>query len=76
MADLIGITKKALQRRREREAIPEGVWMKIDSRIVYSLRRYDEWLESRWVEPKLQATPKTKTSLSVKQPTGRNYILK
>ena len=48
MAALLGITKKALQRRRERGTIPADVWIKMNSRIIYSLRRYDEWLESRW----------------------------
>ncbi|WP_234427208.1 hypothetical protein [Pseudomonas veronii] len=48
MAELLGTTTKALQRKRERNIIPAGVWMKIDGRIMYSKWRYDEWLESQW----------------------------
>ena len=48
MAELVGTTAKALQRKRERKIIPAGVWMKIDGRIMYSKRRYDEWIESLW----------------------------
>jgi len=48
MAELVGTTAKALQRKRERKIIPQGVWSKIDGRIMYSKRRYDEWIESLW----------------------------
>ena len=48
MAELVGTTAKALQRKRERKIIPIGVWSKIDGRIMYSKRRYDEWIESLW----------------------------
>ncbi|MGV6396925.1 hypothetical protein ACTUVN_002620 [Pseudomonas caspiana] len=48
MAELIGTTAKALQRKRERNIIPVGVWMKVDGRIMYSKWRYDEWLENLW----------------------------
>jgi hypothetical protein len=51
MAELLGTTPKALQRKRERNIIPAGVWMKIDGRIMYSKWRYDEWLESQWSSP-------------------------
>lgn len=42
MADLLGCTKRALEGRRLRGAIPEGVWMKHGGRIIYSKKRYDE----------------------------------
>lgn len=48
MAELLGTTPKALQRKRERNVIPDNVWSKIDGRIMYSIWRYDEWLESQW----------------------------
>ncbi|WP_260688063.1 hypothetical protein [Pseudomonas sp. AO-1] len=48
MAELVGTTVKALARKRERKIIPQGVWSKIDGRIMYSKRRYDEWIESLW----------------------------
>ena len=51
MADLLGCTKRALEGRRQRGAIPEGVWMRHGRRIIYSKRRYDEWLESLWIYP-------------------------
>ncbi|WP_273527671.1 hypothetical protein [Pseudomonas sp.] len=48
MAELIGTTRRALQGKRARGVIPKGVWNTIDSRIYYSLRRYEAWLESQW----------------------------
>ncbi|WP_369991222.1 hypothetical protein [Pseudomonas xanthosomatis] len=51
MADLLGCTKRALEGRRLRGVIPEGVWMKHGGRIIYSKKRYDEWLESQWIYP-------------------------
>ncbi|WP_256676495.1 MULTISPECIES: hypothetical protein [unclassified Pseudomonas] len=51
MAEIIGTTKRALEGKRDRGVIPEGVWNKIDGRIFYSLRRYEAWLESQWACP-------------------------
>lgn len=51
MADRLGTTVKALQARRSRGQIPNGIWNKIGNHIIYSVRRYDEWLESLWVSP-------------------------
>ncbi|MNZ54017.1 hypothetical protein SAMN05216201_10946 [Pseudomonas linyingensis] len=51
MAELLGITFRALQARRQRKEIPEGVWNRIGRSIIYSRRRYDEWLESQWTCP-------------------------
>src|SRR5471030_2323557 len=51
MAERLGTTVKALQSRRSRNQIPEGVWNKFGHHIMYSVRRYDEWLESLWVCP-------------------------
>lgn len=48
MGELVGCTAKALQRKREKGIIPSWVWMKINGRIMYSRRRYDEWIESLW----------------------------
>lgn len=48
MAMLLGTTVKSLQHRRYRGQIPEGVWMKRGKAIYYSIRRYEEWLESVW----------------------------
>ncbi|MNT13172.1 hypothetical protein D3C72_1481320 [compost metagenome] len=51
MADLLGITLRALQTRRQRGKIPEGVWNRQGRNIMYSRWRYEEWLESLWVCP-------------------------
>ncbi|MDV9030754.1 hypothetical protein Q7C30_001375 [Pseudomonas sp. RAC1] len=51
MAELIGCSKRSLEHRRLDGKIPEGVWMKHGGRIIYSKKRYDEWLESQWVYP-------------------------
>jgi hypothetical protein len=51
MAALIGTTKRALEGKRARGIIPEGVWNKIDGRVFYSIRRYEAWQESQWACP-------------------------
>tara|TARA_Y100001949_G_scaffold176520_1_gene190040 strand:- start:16351 stop:16701 length:351 start_codon:yes stop_codon:yes gene_type:complete len=52
LAELIGTTPKALERKRQRGVLPPGVWEKIDGCIMYSLERYNEWAESQWGSPK------------------------
>lgn len=51
MARLVGTTPTALKRKRQRGTIPEGVYATIDGRITYSIRRYDQWVESQWPSP-------------------------
>ena len=51
MAEILGTTIAALRSKRARNQIPLGVWNKHGSRILYSIRRYHEWLESQWVCP-------------------------
>lgn len=51
MARLVGTTATALKRKRQRGTIPEGVYATIDGRITYSIRRYDQWVESQWPSP-------------------------
>lgn len=51
MAERLGTTARALEARRSRGQIPEGVWRKIGTRIWYSVRRYDDWQESLWASP-------------------------
>lgn len=48
MARLIGTTLVALRRKRHKGIIPPTVYATIDGRITYSIRRYDEWVESQW----------------------------
>ena len=48
LARLIGTTRVALKRKRERGVIPAGVYAIIDGRIMYSIKRYDAWVESQW----------------------------
>lgn len=55
MAELIGTTTKALQRKRERGVMPPGVWQRVDGRVMYSIRRYEAWVESLW-EPSPRAS--------------------
>lgn len=60
MAELVGTTKRALEGKRCRGVIPEGVWKKVDGRIFYSIRRYEAWLEGEWgypLESSSSATP-------------------
>jgi hypothetical protein len=51
MALLLGTTKRALEGKRARGIIPDGVWNKIDNRVFYSIRRYEAWQESQWECP-------------------------
>lgn len=48
MAAELGITPRALQGRRYRGQIPEGVWMKAGRTTYYSRLKYEQWLESVW----------------------------
>lgn len=64
MASLIGTTKKALERKRERGIIPRGVWCVIDGRVMYSKRRYNEWLESLWDCPESKSSASPSESVS------------
>ncbi|MCY1292460.1 hypothetical protein D9M68_560480 [compost metagenome] len=60
MAEFLDTTVRALQARRARKQIPEGVWIKKGRQIIYSKKRYDEWLESHWLchlEWKYSGTP-------------------
>lgn len=50
MAELIGTTRKALEHQRLSGIIPPDVWAKVNGRVMYSLKRYDAWLESYWTE--------------------------
>lgn len=51
MAEHLRLTFRALQTRRLKGKIPHGVWNKVNGDIIYSKRRYDEWLESTWACP-------------------------
>ncbi|MCY1302985.1 hypothetical protein D9M70_526720 [compost metagenome] len=48
MAARLGITFRALQTRRLKKKIPHGVWNKINGDVIYSVKRYEAWLESTW----------------------------
>ncbi|WP_244157228.1 hypothetical protein [Phytopseudomonas argentinensis] len=68
MAEYLGTTPRALEAKRARKQIPEGVWKKIGSRIFYSIRRYNEWQESLWHCPpelKLGAMPSASGSVGI-----------
>jgi len=72
MAELLDTTVKSLQHRRYRGQIPEGVWMKRGKAIYYSIRRYEEWLESQWICPpasKSTVAPSASGSLGTERGT-------
>lgn len=64
MAELLEITQRALEGKRVRGVIPEGVWKKVDGRIYYSIRRYEAWLEGSWGYP-LESNSSANQSASV-----------
>lgn len=64
MAVLTGTTLKALQRKRARGVIPKGVYATIDGRIMYSIRRYDQWVESLWPDYQLVLSSSATPSVS------------
>lgn len=51
MAAILGTTKRALEGKCARGIIPQGVWNNFDGRILYSVGRYEAWLESQWACP-------------------------
>lgn len=54
MAELLGLTRRALEGRRFKGAIPADVWRKLDGRVMYSIKRYEAFLDGHWpafVEP-------------------------
>lgn len=68
MAELLGTTAKALQGKRSRASIPPNVWSKVDGSILYSLKRYEAFLDDHWpVFTPAAATPKKpKTPRSIR----------
>ena len=80
LAELVGTTQKALERRREKKLIPEGVWQKLDGRIIYSISRYNEWQESQWTCRQVSnpsaagsesASPGTRSGAAKRSPTRK-----
>lgn len=72
MARLLGTTPKALQRKRERKVIPPGVYALIDGRVTYSIRRYDEWVESQWPVSLRESKSSETASASGSPGTGKD----
>lgn len=48
MADILGTTTRALQGKRARGVLPRGVWSKVDGSILYSVKRYEAFLDALW----------------------------
>lgn len=48
MAELLGVTPRALEGRRSNGAIPADIWRKVDGRVMYSMKRYEAFLEGHW----------------------------
>lgn len=48
LAELTGLTVKAIDRKRQRGIWPEGVqWRKMDGHIYYSITAYNAWVAGR-----------------------------
>jgi hypothetical protein len=67
MAELLGITLRAIQGRRTRGKIPNHIWRRIDGHVVYSIRRFEEWLEGHW--PPLPVRPREPSSAKARYPS-------
>jgi len=77
MARLIGTTPVALKRKRQRGVIPYGVYATVDGRITYSIRRYDEWVESQWPQvPYLEASNLSAAAFASASPGTRGATAK
>ncbi|MCS4310277.1 hypothetical protein M2397_000552 [Pseudomonas sp. BIGb0381] len=48
MAELLGVTRRSLEGRRYTGAIPADIWRKVDGRVMYSMKRYEAFLEGHW----------------------------
>lgn len=48
MAEYLGITKRALEGRRYRGQFPTDVCVMIEGKWLYSVSRYEAWVESLW----------------------------
>ncbi|WP_431037083.1 DUF4224 domain-containing protein [Pseudomonas yamanorum] len=54
MAELLGLTRRALEGKRFKGAVPADLWRKVDGRVMYSIKRYEAFFEAHWpafVEP-------------------------
>ena len=72
MAAHLGISKSALQSRRYRGDYPPGIWQKVSGGVVYSLNRYEDWLESIWVHARPIVTYKKPEPTARKKPRPGN----
>lgn len=76
MAELLGLTRRALEGRRFSGAVPAEVWRKVDGRVMYSIKRYEAFLEGHWppfTEP--ANCQSRKASHSKKAGQGKNRII-
>lgn len=48
MAEYLGITKRALEGRRYKGRFPADVCVMIEGKWLYSVSRYEAWVESLW----------------------------
>lgn len=48
MAEYLGITKRALEGRRYKGRFPADVCVMIEGKWLYSVSRYEAWIESMW----------------------------
>lgn len=64
MAEMMGLSARALEGRRAAGKIPDSIWQRVDGRIMYSMRRYEGWLEMLW--PAFEHPPETGPSRRAK----------
>lgn len=75
MAELMGVTARALQGRRSRGVIPADVWREIDGRVMYSLKRYEQWLDGCWPAFEAPASAKPRKLRQKRNPQNNGFRL-
>jgi len=72
MATHLGITKKAIQNRRLRGQFPPSVVQKVGSGWIYSIDRYEAWLDSLWPAPTPTLQPRYVPGAKTKKRMNRS----
>ena len=70
MAEMMGLSARALEGRRAAGKIPVSIWQRVGGRIMYSMRRYEGWLETLWpaFEPPSETGPSRPAKASKDSP--------
>ncbi|MNO65576.1 hypothetical protein D3C76_563380 [compost metagenome] len=74
----LGMTKRAIQSRRDRGQFPPEVCQKVGPTWFYSLSRFEAWLDSHWppVQLKIQAQRPVPKGLAKRSPSSSAYLLR